>query len=132
MIQIGPWIRKKKHIFILNVNKEGFLPTPSTFFNIPQIYRYYDLDGKEMLETYRDNNPLNPNAHRYLYEFQTLNGLPMEDQISSLQVEVSELIDIVCQVYIRFMRTTVEMNWKHLMIRSNSVCPLYVTLWLTS
>jgi len=50
-----------------------------------EIYRYYDLDGKEMLETYRDNNPLNPNAHRYLYEFQTLNGLPMEDQISSLQ-----------------------------------------------
>lgn len=57
-----------------------------------QIHEYYDEVDKAraLIESYRKDNPLNPNAHRILYEFETKHrSRDQSVKLSCLKVEAN-------------------------------------------
>ncbi|XP_005091209.2 TATA box-binding protein-associated factor RNA polymerase I subunit A isoform X2 [Aplysia californica] len=53
--------------------------------SLVEMYNYYDIDAREILETYRKNNPTNPNAHRYMFEFEASQAASAQTQIDYLK-----------------------------------------------
>lgn len=52
------------------------------------MYEYYDEieEGRSILVSYRERNCRNPNAHRYLYEFECSHDGEKTVQLECLQV----------------------------------------------
>ena len=49
---------------------------------------YYEHDVREVLVSYSKENPCNPNAHRYLYEYDASQEANEMSQIASLKVSL--------------------------------------------